>query len=95
MLDQSQYSELLTDKIKRVAVNINYCAVEYTYQKDMFKDLRRTVHLTQDDNHLFVNEALELSQVARHVHLQLCSDLWNTQGQKSTRVSFYTLKMEQ
>lgn len=53
----------------KVAVIINCSAVESTYQKDMFKDLSRTVHLTQDDDHLFVNEALELSQVARHVHL--------------------------
>lgn len=57
----------------------------------MFKDLRRTVHLTQDDNHLFVNEALELSQVARHVHLQLGSDLWNTRSRKSAQVSSKTL----
>lgn len=56
----------------------------------MFKDLRRTVHLTQDDDHLFVNEALELSQVARHVHLQLGSDLWNTRGRKSAQVSSKT-----
>lgn len=56
----------------------NSCALESTHQKDMFEDLRRTVHLAQDDDHLFVDEALELPQVARHVHLQLCSDLWNT-----------------
>lgn len=45
------------------------------YQKDVFKDLRRTVHLAQDDNHLIVYELLELSQVAGHVHFQLSSDL--------------------
>lgn len=41
----------------------------------MFKDLCRTVHLAQDDNHLVVDEFLELSQVAGHVHFQLRSDL--------------------
>lgn len=49
-----------------------------TYQEDMFKDFCRTVHLTQNDNHLIVDVLLELSQVARHVHFQLCSDLENT-----------------
>lgn len=44
----------------------------------MLKDLCRTVHLAQNGNHLIVNEFLELSQVARHVHFQLCSDLQNT-----------------
>lgn len=41
----------------------------------MFKDLCRTVHLAQDDNHLVVDEFLELSQVAGHVHFQLRPDL--------------------
>lgn len=50
----------------------------------MFKDLCGTVHLTQDDNHLFVNEALELPQVACHVHFQLCPDLRDTMSQKDT-----------
>lgn len=48
-----------------------------TYQEDVIKDLRRTVHLAQDDNHLIVDELLELSEVARHVHFQRCSDLRN------------------
>lgn len=49
-----------------------------TYQEDVVKDLRRTVHLAQNDNHLIVDELLELSQIACHVHFQLCSDLKNT-----------------
>lgn len=50
----------------------------------MFKDLCGTVHLTQDDNHFFVNEALELPQVACHVHLQLCPDLRDIVSQRDT-----------
>lgn len=49
-----------------------------TYQEHVVKDLRRTVHLAQNDNHLIVDELLELSQIACHVHFQLCSDLKNT-----------------
>lgn len=56
---------------------------ESTYQEDVIKDLRRTVHLAQDDNHLIVDELLELSQVACHVHFQLCSDLKNTSSQRT------------
>lgn len=50
-----------------------YC--ESTYQKDVIKDLCRTVHLAQNDNHLVVDELFELSQIACHVHFQLCADL--------------------
>lgn len=41
----------------------------------MFKDLCGTVHLAQNDNHFIVDELLELSQVACHVHFQLGTDL--------------------
>lgn len=44
----------------------------------MLKDLRCTVHLAQNHNHFFVDELLELAKVARHVHFQLGSDLWDT-----------------
>lgn len=50
----------------------------------MFKDLCRTVHLAQDDDHLFVDELLELSQVAGHVHFQLGSDLCITEKRAET-----------
>lgn len=58
----------------------------------MFKDLCRTVHLAQDDNHLIVDEFLELSQVAGHVHFQLRSDLCiagrlQQKGYKQTKTS--------
>lgn len=55
---------------------------ESTYQEDVIKDLRRTVHLAQNDNHLIVDELLKLSQVACHVHFQLCSDLRNKSSQR-------------
>lgn len=48
-----------------------------TYQEDVFKDLCRTVHLAQNENHLIVYELFELSQVACHVHFQLSSNLRN------------------
>ena len=41
----------------------------------MVKDLGGTVHLAQDDDHLVVDELLELPQVAPHLHLQLGADL--------------------
>lgn len=53
------------------------------YQEDVVKDLSRTVHLAQNNNHLFVDELLELSQVACHVHFQLCPDLWDTISQRT------------
>lgn len=58
-----------------VTLRCSTCTESEPYQKDVFKDLRGTVHLAQDDNHLVVDELLELSQVARHVHFQLGSDL--------------------
>lgn len=61
----------------------------------MFKDLSRTVHLTQDDDHLFVNEALELSQVARHVHLQLRSNLWTRINFNSSEIEFQKKKKKE
>ncbi len=41
----------------------------------MVKDLRGAVHLAQDNNHLIIDELLELPQVANHLHLQLCANL--------------------
>lgn len=41
----------------------------------MVKDLCGAVHLAQDDNHLIIDELLELPQVANHLHLQLCANL--------------------
>ena len=41
----------------------------------MVKDLSGAVHLAQDDDHLVVDELLELSEVTGHLHLQLCADL--------------------
>ncbi|TNN67296.1 hypothetical protein EYF80_022403 [Liparis tanakae] len=37
-------------------------ALKVTYQEDVFKDLRRTVHLAQNEDHLIVYELFELSQ---------------------------------
>lgn len=54
----------------------------------MIKDLCRTVHLAQNDYHLIVDELLKLSQVTRHVHLQLCSDLRRTQSRKRATQRF-------
>lgn len=39
-----------------------------TNQVNMVKDLCGTVHLAQNDDHLIINELLELSQVANHLH---------------------------
>lgn len=46
-----------------------------THQEDMVKDLSGAIHLTQNGNHLIVDKLLELSQVACHMHFQLCADL--------------------
>lgn len=52
------------------------CAVcVWTYQVDVVKDLCGAVHLSQDDDHLVVDELFELPQVTHHLHLQLCADL--------------------
>lgn len=66
---------------------------ESTYQEDMIKDLCRTVHLAQNDNHLLVDELLELSQVARHVHFQLCSNLHNQTHKHTFKKSEYKIWM--
>lgn len=42
----------------------------------MVEDKGRLVHLAQDEQHLVINEFLELFQVAIHLFLQLISDLW-------------------
>jgi len=50
-------------------------AVCVSHQVNVVKDLGGAVHLAQDDDHLVVDELLELAQVARHLHLQLGADL--------------------
>jgi hypothetical protein len=42
----------------------------------MVKDEGGLVHLAQDEQHLVIDEFLELLQVAVHLLLQLISDLW-------------------
>lgn len=41
----------------------------------MVEDLGGAVHLAKDNNHLIIDELLELSQIANHLHLQLCPNL--------------------
>ena len=53
-----------------------------SHQVDVFKDFRGAVHLSQDDDHLVVDELLKLPQVTHHLHLQLCSDLVGTTVKK-------------
>lgn len=67
---------------------------EATYQEDVIKDLRRTVHLAQNDYHLVVNVLLELSQVACHVHFKLCSDLQHTPSQRGDKHTDEILKQQ-
>lgn len=42
----------------------------------MVKNMRGFVHLTQDEEHLVVDELFVLFEVTAHVLLQLITDLW-------------------
>lgn len=65
------------------------CFIAMTsYQKDVVKDFRGTVHLSQDDDHLVVDELLKLPQITDHLHLQLCSDLRGDDN-KSVQCSYW------
>lgn len=46
------------------------------HQVDMVKNMRGFVHLTQDEEHLVVDELFVLFEVTAHVLLQLITDLW-------------------
>lgn len=52
----------------------------------MVEDEGGLVHLAQDEQHLVIDEFLELFQVAVHLLLQLISDLWAGQtGEMGSR----------
>ena len=62
---------------------VNCCTSELlasSYQVKVVEDERGLVHLTQDQEHLVVDELLVLVQVAAHVLLQLCADLKHTES---------------
>lgn len=82
-----------TTLVANAAVLLQRCS-DATYQEDVVKDFRRTVHLAQNGNHLIVDELLKLSQVARHVHFQLCSYLHNTSSQRTDQHTDKILKQQ-
>lgn len=51
----------------------------------MVKDEGGFVHLTQDQQHLIINELFVFLKVAVHVLLQLCTDLNKKQQQKKPK----------
>lgn len=46
------------------------------HQVDMVENMCGFVHLTQDEQHLVVDELFVLFEVTAHVLLQLITDLW-------------------